>query len=127
MKADAQAAGIVPAGEAGAPPAAPASAAAAASGESSAPVEQAVDVPRELVRRALRLLAEKRADVWVNKGEIWPMVKRLDPTFELNEHGFTSFPGMLKALPDLVEIRKGEHDQQVRLKQGNNPCSTKSD
>ena len=53
--------------------------------------------------------------------------RRLDPTFELNEHGFTSFPGMLKALPDLVEIRKGEHDQQVRLKQGNNPCSTKSD
>jgi hypothetical protein len=44
------------------------------------------------------------------------MVKRLDPTFELNEHGFASFPGMLKALPDLVEIRKGEHDQQVRLK-----------
>jgi len=83
---------------------------------SSSPPDAAPDEPRELVRRALRLLAEKRADVWVNKGEIWPMVKRLDPTFELNEHGFASFPGMLKALPNLVEIRKGEHDQQVRLK-----------
>ncbi|WP_431126208.1 NYN domain-containing protein [Variovorax paradoxus] len=71
----------------------------------------------EVVRRALRLLAEKKADVWVNKAEIWPMVKRLDPTFELTEHGYTTFSGMLKALAaDLVEIRKGDNDQQVRLR-----------
>lgn len=90
-----------------------------ASSASPAPTQpmHATGEPQELVRRALRLLAEKRADIWVNKGEIWPMVKRLDPTFELNEHGFTSFSGMLKALPDLIEVRKGEHDQQVRLKE----------
>lgn len=82
---------------------------------SDAPVESAAGEPVELIRRALRLLAEKRADVWVNKAEIWPMVKRLDPTFDLNEHGHTTFSGMLKALGDLVEVRKGEYDQQVRL------------
>lgn len=78
--------------------------------------EAAGGSPEDLVRRALRLLAEKKADVWVNKAEIWPMVKRLDPTFELAEHGHTSISGMLKALTvDLIEIRKGENDQQVRL------------
>lgn len=71
----------------------------------------------ELVRRSIRLLAEKRADVWVNKAEIWPMVKRLDPTFELTEYGYTTVSGMLKAMSaDLVEIRKGDNDQQVRLR-----------
>lgn len=45
------------------------------------------------------------------------MVKRLDPTFDLSEHGHTTFPGMLKVLAaDLIEIRKGENDQQVRLR-----------
>lgn len=72
--------------------------------------------PAELVRRALRLLAEKRGDAWVNKGEIWPMVKRLDPTIQLTEHGYTTFSGLLKALDAVVEVRKGEHDQQVRLR-----------
>lgn len=79
--------------------------------------ENATSLPADLVRRALRLLAEKKADVWVNKAEIWPMVKRLDPTFEVTEHGHTTFPGMLKILAvDLIEIRKGENDQQVRLR-----------
>ena len=103
-------------GDALSPTATQAATSSIASSASNTPADAATNEPRELVRRALRLLAEKRADVWVNKGEIWPMVKRLDPTFELNEHGFASFPGMLKAFPDLVEIRKGEHDQQVRLK-----------
>ena len=44
------------------------------------------------------------------------MVKRLDPTFELTEHGYTTFSGMLKALDAVVEVRKGDNDQQVRLR-----------
>lgn len=75
-----------------------------------------VIAPSDLIRRALRLLAEKRGDVWVNKGEIWPMVKRLDPTFEPSEHGYATFTGMLKGLEALIEVRKGENDQQVRLR-----------
>jgi uncharacterized LabA/DUF88 family protein len=74
------------------------------------------DTPVDLVRRALRLLAEKRGDAWVNKAEIWPMIKRLDPTFELSEHGYTTVSGMLKSLEELIEVRKGENDQQIRLR-----------
>ncbi|WP_427914832.1 NYN domain-containing protein [Ramlibacter sp. MMS24-I3-19] len=70
----------------------------------------------ELIRRALRLLAEKRGDPWINKAEILPMVKRLDPTFDVTEHGFTTFSGLLKGLDAVVEVRKGEYDQQVRLR-----------
>lgn len=73
-------------------------------------------VPADLVRRALRRLAEKRDDGWVNKAEVLPMIKRLDPTFQVSEHGFTTFAGMLKSLEDLIEVRKGEYDQQVRLR-----------
>jgi hypothetical protein len=88
----------------------------ATDGASSAPSVPVPSEPTELVRRALRLLAEKRGDVWINKAEIWPMVKRLDPTFELAEHGFTTFSGMLKALEAMIEVRKGDNDQQVRLR-----------
>jgi hypothetical protein len=75
-----------------------------------------VVTPADLLRRAVRLLAEKKGDAWVNKGEIWPMIKRLDPTFDLKENGHTSFSGMVKALESLVEVKKGEYDQLVRLR-----------
>lgn len=81
-----------------------------------APATPAAHTPTDLLRRALRLLAEKRGDAWVNKAEIWPMVKRLDPTFELTEHGYATFSSMLKALDTMIEVRKGEYDQQVRLR-----------
>ena len=42
--------------------------------------------------------------------------KRLDPTFDVTEHGFTTFSGMLKGMEALVEVRKGENDQQLRLR-----------
>ena len=77
----------------------------------------AVPMPgMDLIRRALRLLAEKRGDAWVDEAEIWPMVKRLDPTFDFGEHGFATFSGMLKSLEAMIEVRTGENDQQVRLR-----------
>jgi hypothetical protein len=85
-------------------------------GEASVAATPAANTPADLLRRTLRLLAEKRGDAWVNKAEIWPMVKRLDPTFELMEHGYTTFSSMLKALDALIEVRKGEYDQQIRLR-----------
>lgn len=86
------------------------------SGAAAAPVEAPADSYIDLVRRALRLLAEKHGDPWVNKAVVLPMVKRLDPTFDVTEHGFTTFSGMLKGMEALVEVRKGENDQQVRLR-----------
>jgi hypothetical protein len=70
----------------------------------------------EVLRRAIRLLADSKGDVWVNKASILPMIKRLDPTFNPKEHGHASFGDMLKALDTVVEIRKGDADHQLRLK-----------
>jgi hypothetical protein len=70
----------------------------------------------DLLRRAVRLLAETRGDPWVKKGEIWHMMKRLDPTFDPKEHGHANMPALVKAYDKLVEVKKGEDDQLVRLK-----------
>lgn len=80
--------------------------------ESPAPLNGAA----ELLRRAVKLLVETKGDPWVNKGSIWHMIKRLDPTFDPKEHGYANFPAMVKALESVVEVKKGESDQIVRLK-----------
>lgn len=79
-------------------------------------VSPPAETPKDLLRRALRLLADKKKEPWINKAEIGPMIKRLDPTFDLAEHGHASYSGMLKAHEEMLEIRKGENDQQVRLR-----------
>jgi NYN domain/OST-HTH/LOTUS domain len=76
------------------------------------PADPAADV----LRRAVHLLAESKGDAWVNKATVWPMIKRLDPTFDTKEHGHASFSEMLKALDAVVEVRKGDADHQLRLK-----------
>jgi hypothetical protein len=88
----------------------------ASSSESVPPDPGERSSPQEILGRALRLLADKRGEPWVNKAEIWPMIKRLDPTFSLTENEFPTFSAMLKGLEAMVEIRKGEFDQQVRLR-----------
>ncbi len=75
-----------------------------------------VDIGAELFKRAITLLAETKGDSWVNKGSIWHMIKRLDSTFNTRDHGHDSFPAMVKALDGLIEIRKGESDQLIRLR-----------
>lgn len=87
------------------------------------PDEPAVEVdPKqaafETVKRAIKLLAESKGDPWVNKAAIWHMVKRLDPTFDPKEFGFSPFSSMVKAMEGtMVEVRKGQYDQQVRLRE----------
>ncbi|MGZ5180345.1 MAG: NYN domain-containing protein [Ramlibacter sp.] len=75
----------------------------------------------DLLRRAVRLLADKKGDTWVDKAEVWPMVKRLDPTFDLREQGYGSFAAMVKALDGVVEVREGPSDQQLRLRTADEP------
>jgi hypothetical protein len=66
--------------------------------------------------RAITLLAEAKGDPWVNKGSVFHMVKRLDPTFDPKEFEFSTFASMLKSLEGrLVATRKGEFDQQIRV------------
>ena len=87
----------------------------AAPGQAEAPAGS-VDLAAEIVRRAVRLLAENRGEPWVNKAAIWPMIKRLDSTFDPKDHGHDSFAEMVKALDAILEVRKGEYDHEVRLR-----------
>ena len=81
----------------------------------TAPAEP-VNPAAEMFKRAIRLLAETKGDAWVSKESIWHMIKRLDPTFDTRDHGYASFSAMVKALDPLIEIRKGESDQDVKLR-----------
>jgi len=75
-----------------------------------------VNAAEDLLKRAVKLLAETKGDPWVNKGSIWHMIKRLDPTFDPKEHGYENFSAMVKSLDRLVEVKKGDSDQIVRLR-----------
>ncbi|KQY88281.1 hypothetical protein ASD35_11870 [Pelomonas sp. Root1444] len=76
------------------------------------PPDPAVD----MLRRAVRLLAETKGEPWVNKGSVWHMIKRLDPTFDTRDHGHASFAEMVKALDAVVEVKKGDSDHMLRLR-----------
>ena len=84
----------------------------------AAPSEPAVpaDPAADMLRRALRLLSETKGEEWVNKGSIWPMIKRLDSTFDTKDYGHANISAMMKALDAVVEVRKGESDHEVRLR-----------
>ena len=74
------------------------------------------DPAAEMLKRAMRLLAESKGEAWVNKASVWPMIKRLDPTFDTKDHGHASFAEMLKALDAVVEVKKGETDHLLRIR-----------
>jgi len=80
------------------------------------PPQPPADPAAEILKRAIRLLAETKGEPWVNKGSVWHMVKRLDSTFDPKDHGHANFAEMVKALDTLVEVRKGDSDHIVRLR-----------
>jgi uncharacterized LabA/DUF88 family protein len=81
------------------------------------PIPESLDPAAEMLRRAVRLLSEAAGEPWINEASIGPMMKRLDPAFDLKEHGYGSFAEMIKALDQVVEVRKGDSDHEVRLRQ----------
>ena len=46
------------------------------------------------------------------------MVMRLDPTFDEKSYGAATFSALLKKFDDVLEVRKGQYDQEYRLKEG---------
>ena len=74
------------------------------------------DMAQDICRRALRLLAQTQGDAWVSQAALWQMIKRLDSTFDPQEHGHANFAAMLQALAALVEMRQDEADLMVRLR-----------
>ena len=81
-----------------------------------APPLAPVDPAAEMLRRAVRLLAETKGEAWVNKGSVWHMIKRLDPTFDPKDHGHANFAEMVKALDAVIEVKKGEADHLLRVR-----------
>jgi hypothetical protein len=98
--------------------------------EEEAPLEEASDesgssAPErpeaiDLIRRAITRLAANKGEPWVLKAAIRPMVMRLDPTFDEKSYGATTFSALLKKYDYVLEVRKGEHDQEYRLKGAGN-------
>jgi len=82
----------------------------------SPPAAAPQNSPVDLLRRAMRLLADKQGDPWIDEAEILPMVKRLDPTFDLKALGHSSFSAWMTTLANVVEVRPGDHEQHLRLR-----------
>jgi hypothetical protein len=72
----------------------------------------------DLIRKAIARLAANKGEPWVLKGSIRPMVLRLDPTFDEASYGATNFSALLKKYDDVLEMRKGQSDQEYRVREG---------
>lgn len=70
----------------------------------------------DLIRRAIVRLSANKGDPWVLKSAIRPMVKRLDSTFDEQVYGVSTFAELLKIYAEVFEVRKGQHDQEYRIK-----------
>jgi len=72
----------------------------------------------DLIRRAIGRLAANKGEPWVLKAAIRPMVQRLDPTFDEKTYGAATFSALLKKHEDVLEVRKGQYDQEYRVREG---------
>ena len=71
----------------------------------------------DLIRRAIGRLAANKGEPWVLKATIRPMVQRLDPTFDEKTYGAATFSALLKKHEDVLEVRKGQYDQEYRVRE----------
>jgi hypothetical protein len=71
----------------------------------------------DLIRRAIGRLAANTGEPWVLKAAIRPMVQRLDPTFDEKTYGAATFSALLKKHEDVLEVRKGQYDQEYRVRE----------
>ena len=72
---------------------------------------------RELVGKAIARLAQNRGETWIQKARLRPFIQRIDSTFHESNYGFSTFNEMLASMSDLVEVRRGESDHELRLRQ----------
>lgn len=71
---------------------------------------------RDLVSKAIARLAQNRGETWIQKGRLRPFIQRIDSTFQESSYGFSTFNEMLASMSDLVEVRRGEFDHELRLR-----------
>lgn len=72
---------------------------------------------RDLVGKAVARLAQNRGETWIQKARLRPFIQRIDSTFHESSYGFSTFNEMLASMGDLVEVRRGEFDHELRLRQ----------
>jgi NADH dehydrogenase [ubiquinone] 1 alpha subcomplex assembly factor 1 len=70
----------------------------------------------DMLKQAVRLPAETKGEAWVNRGSVWHMIRRLDPTFDPRDHGHANLAETVKAMDAIVEINKGETDHTLRVR-----------
>lgn len=71
---------------------------------------------RELVGKAIARLAQNRGETWIQKARLRPFIQRIDSTFHESNYGFSTFNEMLESMSDLVEVRRGDSDHELRLR-----------
>jgi hypothetical protein len=71
---------------------------------------------RELVTKAITRLAQNRGETWIQKARLRPFIQRMDSTFHESNFGFGTFSEMLASMSELVEVRRGEFDHELRLR-----------
>ena len=78
--------------------------------------DTAAMTPTDLLKRALRLLAETQGEPWVSEAAVWHMIKRLDPTFDAKDHGYASFSDMVQVFDAWVETREEGSGPSLKLR-----------
>lgn len=71
---------------------------------------------RDLVGKAVARLAQNRGETWIQKARLRPFIQRIDSTFHESSYGFSTYNEMLASMGDLVEVRRGEFDHELRLR-----------
>lgn len=73
--------------------------------ESAAPPAASHDAATALLVRAVRLIAHKSDDDWVNASGVKSQMQRLDPAFKEKSLGFSSFRAFVESRSDQVESK----------------------
>lgn len=71
---------------------------------------------RDLVTKAIARLSQSRGEAWIQKARIRPFIQRMDPTYHESTYGFSTFNELIASMGEVVEVRKGEFDHELRLK-----------
>jgi hypothetical protein len=66
-----------------------------------------------MLKRAVRLLAEIKGESWVNKANVWPMIRRLDPTFDTKDRAGSATHPLVQQRP--AELNAGRNAVEAVL------------
>jgi uncharacterized LabA/DUF88 family protein len=69
-----------------------------------------------LVVAAVRRIAAESGELWVRKAAVLPMVKRLDPAFDVSALGLTAFSDLVVALGSRIVERGGKSDHELAVR-----------